>query len=474
VLNQPKLKAKQPIAMPRTPGGTLVVLLLGQVMANADITIVNVAAPSIHTGLRASGGETEFVVSGYILAFAALLITGARLGASYGIRRIFLLGLVGFTAASLACGLAAEPTSLIVARMIQGAMAALMVPQVLSGIQRHFAGTARKRALGYYTLALSGGAVLGQVLGGVLISADLFGMGWRTVFLVNVPFGIVLGMVAARVLLDDPDRTVQRLDLRGVAMLSVAMVAIVAPLVLGHEAGWPLWAWISLAASVPLFAWFIAIERGVQARGGQPLVRLDILRRRTVRWGLMSYGSAVSTYFALLFSLALYLQQGLGKSPAYSGFAMVSWVAAFGLAGLVSTRLPTGYRKPAWVLGCLLMTIVYTGLFVELTINGPGDAIFFVLLGFGGFGLGLAAVSQVTTMTGAIPPDRTADLSGLINTTSQLSAVLGVATLGTLYLALAESEAATYAFATVLLGFATVTLFATVAAYRATGTATQG
>jgi MFS family permease len=178
----------------------LTVLLMGLFITNVDVAVVNVATPSIHDRLNASGSALQFVVSGYVIAYAMLLITGARLGDIYGYRRLFLIGLCIFTAASLGCGIAPDAIALIAARVIQGIGGALMVPQVLIGIQLNFSGEARARALGYYSVALSIGAVAGQVLGGVLVSADLFGMGWRPIFLINLPIGVALFAAALRFL----------------------------------------------------------------------------------------------------------------------------------------------------------------------------------------------------------------------------------------------------------------------------------
>jgi MFS family permease len=266
-------------------GRLLLVLLAGQFMANVDTSIVNVSTPAIHDGLGASGSELQLIVSGYILAYAMLLITGARLGDTRGYRRMFLTGLVTFTAASLACGLAPDPFTLIVARVVQGAGSALMVPQALSGIQLSFSGPARARALGLYAVALSSSAVVGQILGGVLISADLLGTGWRPVFLINVPIGVALIVAAVRWLPADRPSHRRRLDLAGVAMLSGATLLAVLPLVLGREAGWPAWTWVCLVASVPVLAIFLAWERGVTRRGGYPLLNLHVLRSPAVSWG---------------------------------------------------------------------------------------------------------------------------------------------------------------------------------------------
>jgi MFS family permease len=261
----------------------LAVLLMAPFMAQADATIANVAAPSIHADLGTSGAELELVIGGYLIAFAVLLITGARLGQTHGYRRVFLLGVSVFTGASLLCGLAPGPIVLIVARVLQGAGAALMFPQTLTGIQLSFEGAKRARAIGLYAIALSSGAVAGQILGGLLVSADLLGGQWRSIFFVNVPVGAAVLAGGARYLPLEAERAARRVDVAGVATLSAAVLLVVLPLVLGRAEGWPTWTWLSLAASVPALAAFVVAERRVRAGGGAPLVNLTPWRRARSR-----------------------------------------------------------------------------------------------------------------------------------------------------------------------------------------------
>jgi MFS family permease len=329
----------------------LAVLLIAPFMAQADATIANVATPSISAELGASGAELELVIGGYLVAFAVLLITGARLGQTHGYRHMFLAGIAVFTGASALSGLAPTPAVLIAARVLQGAGAALMFPQTLTGIQLAFTGPARVRAIGLYAIALSAGAVSGQLLGGALISADLLGSGWRAIFLVNVPIGLVALVAGARRLPADDHRASRRIDLRGVAALSVAVLLVVLPLVLGRADGWPAWTWVCFAASVPALALFVATQRG----RAEPLLNLHALAPRPVAFGLAAVAAATATYYALLFTLALYLQQGLGRSPLVSGLTLVSWVAAFGLAGQIVRRVPERRRPVVAPAGCLLL-----------------------------------------------------------------------------------------------------------------------
>lgn len=250
----------------------LAVLLAALFMALLDVFIVNVAAPTIGTELRASGADLQLVIAGYTITYSVLLITGARLGDRLGHARVHLAGLALFTAASLACGLAQGSTELIVFRLIQGSGSALMIPQVLSLIQRHFVGEARMRALGVYSAVIAVGAAAGQILGGVLVSADLFGTSWRPVFLVNVPVGVVLLFLGRRVLPRDagaePERA-RAFDVPGLVLLASAVSLLTVPLVLGQEEGWPLWSWLSLIAAAVLFASFCVYESRL-ARRGEP------------------------------------------------------------------------------------------------------------------------------------------------------------------------------------------------------------
>jgi len=273
------------------------VILAGQFMANVDTAIVNVATPSIGATLQASGAALQLTVSVYLLAMAMLLVTAARLGALYGYRRLFLIGLVTFTLASLGCGLAPGVLALIAARVVQGIGAALMVAQVISGIQRTLTGAARTRAIGAYTMTLSLSAVIGQILGGVLITANMFGLAWRPLFLINVPLGILLLVLALRALPADAERTGPRpaLDLIGVALLGATMLLLILPLTLGREMRWPWWTIVALVTSAALAAAFVRRQARLGRAGRGPLLNLALFGEPASRScrGLPPTGSRV-------------------------------------------------------------------------------------------------------------------------------------------------------------------------------------
>jgi MFS family permease len=454
-------------------GWLLASLLGGRFLGNVDIAVVNVATPSISSSLHASGGELELIVSGYTLAYALLLITSSRLGDMRGYRRMYLLGLAGFTLASLACGLAPNAVALVLTRIVQGGAAALMISQVLTSIQLHFDGAARGRALGLYSAVLAGSAVIGQALGGVLVSANLFGTAWRPIFLVNVPLGALLLGVAGRFLPVDADRgpATRRLDLLGVGTLSAALSLLLVPLILGRDLGWPAWTWWCLLTSAPAFALFVAAERQVTAAGGYPLINLELLGRRAISWGLAGQVASTSTYFALLFVLALYLQRGLGRSALYSGLALVSWVAAFGVAGPVLGRLPERAKGQAARVGPLVLAAAFAGIGVSLLAGNTSGVLLMSLLGVGGLGFGAAFSGVLAHLTGAVSSRHAPDMSGLFNTTIRLGGVIGVAVFGSAYLAMAPQpgpQAAIHGFAVIAFAFAATALAGAVAAYLST------
>jgi MFS family permease len=444
---------------------------MGLFITNVDIAVVNVATPSIHERLSASGSELQFVVSGYVLSYAMLLITGARLGDMYGYRRLFIAGLGVFTLASLACGLAPSAIVLILARVVQGVGAALMAPQVLTGIQQSFAGPAKIRALGFYAVALSLGAVFGQVLGGVLVAANLFGTGWRPIFLINIPIGLVVMAAAWAFLPLDRGGRAKRLDLWGVGTLSATVLLAVLPLVLGHTQHWPAWTWISLVASVVPFTAFIIVERRIAKRNGNPLVNLHLVTQPVIGWGLAAYSASLMTYFSLLFTVALYLQQGIGKSPLYSGLALVSWVAAFGIGGPVYPYLPARITPLVAPTGFLILAASYLAISAALFGGHLGGPLLMVLLGCGGFGMGIGITASIRLLTAAAPVRYAPDMSGLITTAAQIAGVFGIAIFGTVYFSLVPTPdpvTAMHGFAIVNLGFGITSLLATIAAYLAT------
>ncbi len=449
----------------------LAVLLMAPFLAQADATIANVATPAIRTGLHTSGAAAQWVIGGYFVAYAVLLITGARLGQTHGYKRLFVLGVVVFGGASLVAGLAPDAEVLIFARVIQGAGAAAMYPQALTGIQINFTGVGRTKAIGSFAIALAAGAVMGQILGGVLVSTDISGASWRPIFIVNVPICIAVVFGARRYLPADSERHSDQLDLRGVAALTPGLLLLVLPLTLGREEGWPIWIWIALVARLPAIAMFFATQRRATAAGRHPLIDTSVLGQTPVAFGLAALLVATGTYYALLFTLAQYLQTGLGKSALVSGLVLVPWVIMFGSAGRLLRYLPSHRTPMLPTVGCLLLSAAYLSIAADTFAGQQLGVVFVLLLGVGGFGLGINFAALIGHLTNIVPTGYAPDISGVITTTLQVGGAIGVAGLGSLYFALAPhrgSTPSTHAFAATSLALGAAGLIATFFAYLST------
>jgi MFS family permease len=444
-------------ARPATrPGTVLAVLLTGQFMAVLDLTIVNIAAPDIRADLGASGSGLQLVVAGYTVAYAVLLITGARLGDRLGHGRVFRAGLAGFTLASAACAVAPTTGTLIGFRFAQGAAAAAMMPQVMSLIQRVFAGPARARALSLYAAVIAVGTVVGQVAGGLLVGADLLGTGWRPAFALNVPVGVVLLALCGRLPFDrgDADR---KLDPAGVGLLSAAVLALVLPLVLGREQGWPVWTWVSLLASVVLLAAFARAQRSVPA----PLVPAALLRAPGMVPGAVAQLLGMAAYGGYLFVLTLHLQNGLGESPARAGLTFAPAAVGFAATGLTWRRLPAGWHTRIIPAGLAVAAVGYLTAGLLLRDGRSGGWPLALDLLVLGLALGLAVSPILAVALARVPVALAADASGLLVSLFQLGIVIGVATLGTLYLTLLPADSALVRTALAIAG---TTLLAALAA----------
>jgi MFS family permease len=416
----------------------LAIVLTGQLMAVIDNSIVNVAVPSMAVGLRASGALLQLIVAGYTISYAVLLVTGARLGDILGHRRVFLSGAALFTLASLGCGLAPSAGSLVALRFVQGVGAAVMIPQVLSLIQRTFTQPApRAKAMSRYAAVLSGGVVLGQVLGGLLVSANIAGSTWRPIFLVNVPVGAAVLVFGRLLPAADAERPLRKLDLPGLLTLTPAVLAFVLPLVLGQSLGWPAWGWALLAASVALAAALGPVERLVHARGGQPILPRALLAAPGMATGIASMFTLMLIFGGWLFALTLHLQDGLGYSALRSGLTFVPGAIAFALVSLNWRRVPASVHHVLIVSGFVVSGIALLAMGFLLRDGGTGGAATYVLAAIVGGGMASGFSPLMTRVLSRVPVAIAADASGVIVTVNQLAIVGGVATFGTLYLNMA-------------------------------------
>ncbi|MFL6624807.1 MAG: MFS transporter [Sulfurifustis sp.] len=420
----------------------LPMLLAGQAMAAMDTSIANVAAPSLRADLGVSGALLQMAVAGYGLAYAVFLITGARLGDLYGYRRLFVIGVALFTGSSLTCGLAPTTALLIVSRFAQGVGAALLVPQVLSLIQRNFDGNDRARAIGYYSMILGLGSTAGQLLGGLLVTLDLHGLSWRPAFLINVPIGIALIAYARSVLPEGKADERRRLDITGVVALSAAMLAIVVPLTFGREVHWQTWTWMTLLLGVVGLVGFWLYEKSLTYGGGSPLLNLEAVLTSGIRPGLLVVAIGFIGYGGWLFATALYLQSGLGYSAMTSGLVFTAYAFGFGIANVHWSKLPA--KSLRWIPVASLVVMVFANVLFGVTAIRAGwvAALMVPLLFLAGSSHGLTYGTTVHQMTLRIARVHAPALSGLVTTAVQLSIVIGIAALGTLFLATAQPAAA--------------------------------
>ena len=380
-----------------------------------------------------------------------LLITGARLGDLRGRRRMFLAGIALFTLSSAVCGFTPNITVLIVARFVQGAGATATMPQIMSVIQARFTGAARARPLSAYSAILASGFVAGQVLGGLLVNANLFGSDWRSVFLVNVPIGLAVLSLAPRVMARDATGGCaswratrrdaaggsRRLDLAGLAIAVPAVFAIVLPLMLGHQEHWPWWILACIGTGGVLAVVFVAVERRIASPGGDPLLNLGVLRAPGLAPGLVAVIILMVTYGGFLFALALQLQGGLGDSALRAGLTFAPCAVAFGICGFFWSRLPARVHHLLTPVGCLVAVAYYAALGLDLASGTRGGPLLQVIPVLLGASLALGFSPLVTHALRHVPVRDAADASGLFTTTLQLGQAVGVATFGSVFLTLA-------------------------------------
>ncbi|MFI2614912.1 MFS transporter [Streptomyces sp. NPDC018584] len=427
----------------------LAVVLIASFMDAVDVTVVHMAIPHIQEDLGASSAQVQWITGGYALTFALGLITGGRLGDLFGRKRVFLLGVAGFTVTSLVCGVAGNAEILLAGRVAQGAMAALMVPQVLSIIHVTFPERERGKVFGIYGAVMSLGTIAGPLVSALLVQGDLFGLGWRPIFLVNLPLGIAGLIAGALVISESRAERAARLDLVGVVLATTGLLALVLPLTQGRELGWPAWTHAAMAASVPLLVLFVAWERRLLRRGGSPLVVLSLFARRSFAGGQgvqLLFGLASGVFFL---AWTLYLQLGLGWSPLKAGLSGLPLSAAMMAgAGLSMQVLVPRFGRVVLQAGALLAAAGML-LFACLAQHyGSGIAVWQTVVPLVPMGLGMGLIIAPLTdlILSEVPHEHAGSASGLTNTTVQLGQSVGVALSSVIFFArLGHGDPATQA-----------------------------
>lgn len=418
------------------------VVLAAMIMNLLDSTIVNVAAPSIQRDLGASAFALEWIAAAYTLSIAVGLLTAGRLGDRYGRKTMLLLGVAGFLGSSAACALAHSPTELITARVVQGLSAALLTPQAFGLIRDLFPPAQIGKAFAALGPVIGLSTVLGPVVAGLLIKADLFGTDWRALFLMNVPVGVFAIVAGARVLPSGVRQREVRIDPVGTVLIAAASVLIVFPLVDGRTAGWPLWIFGVLAAAAPVLAAFAVHQRRRVRAGATPLVELSVLAKRSYVSGVVF----TLVFFAAIVGFALtnglFLQVGLGYSPMKAALYLTAMAVGAFFGSGVGAWAATAVGRPILHVGLTIMAAGVTTLLVSVHLAGaaPGLAALAPGLALFGFGMGMIFVPLFSIITGEIEDHEVGSASGLLEALQQLGASLGVAVLATLFFSRLDLE----------------------------------
>ncbi|MFC5722034.1 MFS transporter [Streptomyces gamaensis] len=407
----------------------LAVVMTASFMDLVDVTIVNIAMPAIQRDIGASFSVLQWLSEGYALAFAIGLITGGRLGDIYGRKRVFLLGMGGFTLASMLCGVVSDPQLLVAARVLQGLMGAMMVPQVLSIIHVTFPAHERGKVFGMFGAVIGLGAVSGPLLGALLTQWDLFGLQWRPIFLINLPVGIAGLILGRRFIIESKAPKALRLDLVGVALASLGLLMFLYPLTQGREHDWPLWGFVSMAGAVPVLAAFLAYERRKTRKDGSPLVELSLFKVKSFAAGI-----GVQTVFGLTTGIffmvwTFYMQIGLGWSALRAGLTGIPFsLAVSTAAGMSVQKLVPRFGRKVLQAGALVMAAGVLLYIWEAGHYGASIASWQMAapLIVMGVGMGLIVAPITDMVLSEVPREHAGSASGLINTVQQLGNAIGL------------------------------------------------
>jgi MFS family permease len=421
----------------------LATVVAAQFMFGVDAFIVNVAIPTIATELHASAAQIEAVIAIYLIAYATLVVTGGRLGDIYGTRNVFIAGVAGFTVTSLWCGLAQSGPELIAARLAQGATAALMVPQVLATIHLLFADAARARAFGIYGIVLGLAGATGFLLGGLLVTLDLAGLGWRAVFFVNVPFGAVIMATAFRIMPTVPRRPGTRLDMPGAIVLFLGLLCLIGPLLFGHDVHWSLAVWLVMAVGAVIIAAFLRLERRVARSGGMPLIDLSLLADKAFMRGLAAVFCFFFANLSFYLVMTIYMQKGLHIPPLQAGLVFLPLALTFVVASRHSGVRARHRGTLVLIEGCAVQIAGLAALVVAIEwIDTPSAITLALVLTIFGYGQGLVMAPLSSAVLATVKPASAGTGSGMYGTTAQIANAAGVAAIGAVFFAIESAWSA--------------------------------
>ena len=421
----------------------LATVVAAQFMFGVDAFIVNVAIPTIAAELHASAAQIEAVIAIYLIAYATLVVTGGRLGDIYGARNVFISGVAGFTVTSLWCGLAQSGPELIAARLAQGATAALMVPQVLATIHLLFADASRARAFGIYGIVLGLAGAAGFLLGGILVTLDLAGLGWRAVFFVNVPFGAVIIAAAWKIMPSFQRRAGTRLDIPGAIVLFIGLLCLIGPLLFGHDLHWSPLTWLAMAAGVGIVAAFLRLERSVARRGGMPLIDLALLSDKAFMRGLAAVFFFFFANLSFYLVMTMYMQKGLQIPPLQAGLVFLPLALTFVIASRHSGMRAKHRGTLVLIEGCAVQIAGLAALVMAIEwIDTPSAMVLALMLTIFGYGQGLVMAPLSSAVLSTVKPVSAGAASGIYGTTAQIANAAGVAAIGAVYFAIESNQSA--------------------------------
>jgi MFS family permease len=421
----------------------LAIVVAAQFMFGVDAFIVNVAIPTIAVELHASPAQIEAVIAIYLIAYATLVITGGRLGDIYGTRNVFLAGVLGFTLTSLWCGLAQTGPELTLARLAQGATAALMVPQVLATLHLLFSDSSRGRAFGIYGMVLGLAGAAGFLLGGVLVTWDLAGLGWRAVFFVNLPFGLIIMAAAWRIMPSVPRRAGTRLDVPGAIVLFTGLLCLIGPLLFGRDLHWAPWIWLAMAGGVAIVAAFPRLERAVASRGGMPLIDLALLSDSAFMRGLCATFLFFFANLSFYLVMTLFMQRGLHIPPLQAGMVFLPLTLTFVIASRHSGTRARRRGTLVLIEGCALQVAGLAVLVLTVaSVEAPGALLLALVLAIFGYGQGLVMAPLSSTVLSTVNPASAGSGAGMYGTTTQIANAAGVAAIGAVFFAVEAAGSA--------------------------------
>lgn len=411
----------------------LLIVLSAPLLSVIDVFIVNIAIPVIKTGVHATDAEVQLVIAGYLMGYAAFLITGGRAGDHFGRKKVFFWGMLAFTVVSCLCALSMTPLQLNVTRFFQGVSASFMVPQTIAFIQILFTDTReRAKAVGLFGITLGVAAVIGQVLGGYLSDTHWVIAGWRLIFFINLPIGIITLWATHKYVTETKSNQSSKFDYMGVFILTAALFSLIYPLTQGREAGWPLWSILLILLSIVLFGYFIYNQKKKLATENVPLIDVRLFKIKDFNIGLIAVLFHFMLHTSYLLLSAVYLQKGLNVSASVSGLYFIFPGILFILSSVLASKLIVRFGKRVLQVGVLLLALAFI-LQIQLWKTGVHPAIIIALMGLWGFGNGLVLPSLLNIVLKSVPAHYAGAAAGIYSTFQQTASALGVSIIGGIF-----------------------------------------